>query len=211
MTYFTPILFVGILSLVVGCATYESKVRACAEAGEAEAEYQLASMYWEGRAVHRDHTQALKWIQWAAEHGHREAQIRLAELYERGKGISRDYVQAARMYAMGAERGDPESGIRLAQLYLKGQAVPQSDTEARTLLERAAGKKAAEAQYLLGQLYWEGRGVPKDRVQAHKWFNLAEAQGHERAVTMRLLVAMEMDRDQIVEAQRLAIEQSKAQ
>ena len=108
MTYFTPVLFVGILSLIVGCATYESKVRARAEAGEAEA---VASMYWEGRAVHRDPTQALKWFQRAAEHGHREAQIRLAELYERGEGISRDYVQAARMYAMGAEQVTPSRGF----------------------------------------------------------------------------------------------------
>src|SRR5215831_20661883 len=144
MTYCTSILFVGILSLIVSCASYESKLRARAEAGEAEAQYQLASMYWEGRAIGRDPNQALKWDLLAAEHGHRKAQIRLAESYERGEGISRDYVQAARMYAKAAEQGDLKAEIRLAQLYLSGQGVPQNYAEARTLLERAAGKNAAE-------------------------------------------------------------------
>jgi TPR repeat protein len=53
------------------------------------------------------------------------------------------------------------------------------------LLQRAAEQKNAEAQYLLGRIYWEGRGVPRDRVQAHMWFNLAPAQGHAGAVSMR--------------------------
>ena len=89
--------------------------------------------------------------------------------------------------------------------------VPQNYAQAKTLLERAAVKKNPEAQYLLGQIYWEGRGVTTDRVQAHKWFNLAAAQGHERAAVIRQVVAVEMGRDQLFEAQRLAVEQSKGQ
>ena len=101
------VLSLGILALIVSCTRYESKLRARAEAGEAEAQYQLASMYWEGRAIGCEPNQALKWDLLAAEHGHRKAQIRVAESYERGEGISQDYVQAARMYAMAAARGDP--------------------------------------------------------------------------------------------------------
>ena len=40
------VLSLGILALIVSCTSYESKLRARAEAGEAEAQYQLASMYW---------------------------------------------------------------------------------------------------------------------------------------------------------------------
>lgn len=123
--------------------------------------------------------------------------------------MSQDYVQASQWYTKAAKQGDLNSEVRLAKLYLKGQGVPQNYAEARKLLERAAEKKSAEAQYLLGEIYWEGRGVPRDRVQAHKWFNLAAAQGHKGAASKRQVVAMEMDRDQLIEAQRLAVEQNK--
>jgi TPR repeat protein len=42
-----------------------------------------------------------------------------------------------------------------------------------------------------------------DRVQAYKWFNLAAAQGHRHAASLREIVAIEMARDQIIQAQRL--------
>jgi hypothetical protein len=45
MNRFTYILFLGVLFLIASCASYESKLRARADAGEAEAQYQLASMY----------------------------------------------------------------------------------------------------------------------------------------------------------------------
>src|SRR5206468_12753844 len=98
MYRFTYILFLGIVFLIVSCSSYESKLRARADAGEAEAQYQLASMYWEGKTVNRDPTEALKWYQRAAEYGHREAQAKLAELYEQGAGISRNYERAAQWY-----------------------------------------------------------------------------------------------------------------
>jgi TPR repeat protein len=148
MNRFTYILFLGVLSLIASCASYESKRRARADAGEAEAQYQLASMYWEGKVVDRDPNESLKWYQRAAEHGHREAQVRLAELYERGEGISQNYERASQWYKKATEEGDIKSEIRLAQLYLKGQGVPQNYAEARKLLEQAAAKKNAEGQYL---------------------------------------------------------------
>jgi TPR repeat protein len=79
------------------------------------------------------------------------------------------------------------------------------------LLERAARQNNPEAQYMLGRVYWEGRGVPQDRVQAHMWFNLAAAQGHGHASSMRQVVATEMSQNQLVEAQRLAVQHSKGQ
>jgi TPR repeat protein len=211
MRHLTYILSLAILSLLVGCASDESRLRARADAGELEAQYQLASMYQEGRTVDRDPQQALMWYRRAAEGGHREAQDKLAESYDRGDVLAQDYVQAAHWYAKAAEQGDVNAQIHLAQLYLKGQGVPQNYARAKMLLEQAAAKKSAEAEYRLGRLYWEGRGVPTDRVQAHKWFNLSAAQGHKGAATLRLVVATEMGPEQVAEAQRLAVEESRTQ
>ncbi len=75
--------------------------------------------------------------------------------------------------------------------------------EVRPLAERGD----AAAQYNLGVMYREGRGVPQDDVQAHMWFNLAAAQGHEGARKFRdNVLAERMTRAQVAEAQRFARE-----
>jgi TPR repeat protein len=47
--------------LITACATQESSLRARAEAGDAEAQYQLASMYWQGKEIDQNRNEALKW------------------------------------------------------------------------------------------------------------------------------------------------------
>ncbi|MGD9471748.1 MAG: hypothetical protein AB7G24_09240 [Novosphingobium sp.] len=49
-----------------------------------------------------------------------------------------------------------------------------------------------------------GHGVAIDLVEAHKWFNLAAAHGHEEAAWCRADVAEEMTAREIAEAQRRA-------
>ncbi len=51
-----------------------------------------------------------------------------------------------------------------------------------------------------------GRDRAPDRVTAHKWFNIAAACGSQEAAHLRAELAMEMTRDEISRAQRLARE-----
>ena len=62
------------------------------------------------------------------------------------------------------------------------------------------------AQLYIGMMYQLGKGVPQDYVEAHKWFNLATAQGDKLAKWFRDDVASLMTPAQIAEAQRLARE-----
>ena len=66
----------------------------------------------------------------------------------------------------------------------------------------------ATAQGLLGAMYLGGgyAAVPKDYVQAHMWFNLAGAEGHEDYRKQRDAVAELMTPAQLDDAQRLARE-----
>ena len=52
----------------------------------------------------------------------------------------------------------------------------------------------------------QGEGVPQDYVQAHMWFNMAAANGHEDGRKNRDIVAKQMTPADISEAQRLARE-----
>jgi len=49
-----------------------------------------------------------------------------------------------------------------------------------------------------------GHGVASDLIEAHKWFNLASARGHDAAKQCRADISDEMTAREIAEAQRRA-------
>lgn len=64
-----------------------------------------------------------------------------------------------------------------------------------------------DALYDLGVAFSTGsHGCVCDLVEAHKWFNIAAARGHEEAAWCRADVAEEMTAREIAEAQRRARE-----
>ena len=70
--------------------------------------------------------------------------------------------------------------------------------------KQQAQKGDAEALNNLGVMYANGQGVPQDYTQAHKWYNLAAAQGEVNGAKNRDLVAKLMTPQQIERAQELA-------
>lgn len=82
-------------------------------------------------------------------------------------------------------------------------------TVARSLA--AASEGNVDALYELGVIYSTGsHGVGCDLIEAHKWFNLAAARGHEEAAWCRADISDEMTAREIAEAQRQAREWLKA-
>jgi len=74
---------------------------------------------------------------------------------------------------------------------------------ARSLAAAAGGDIGA--CYDLGVIYSTGgHSVAADLVEAHKWFNLAAAAGHEEAAWCRADISDEMTAREIAEAQRRA-------
>jgi hypothetical protein len=68
-----------------------------------------------------------------------------------------------------------------------------------------AGRGQAGACFDLGVAFSMGsNGAPCDLIEAHKWFNLAAARGHEEAADCRAGIADEMTAREIAEAQRRA-------
>lgn len=68
-----------------------------------------------------------------------------------------------------------------------------------------AGKGNAGACFDLGVAFSTGsNGAPCDLIEAHKWFNLAAARGHEEAAHCRADISDEMTAREIAEAQRRA-------
>ncbi len=80
------------------------------------------------------------------------------------------------------------------------------DQRALRRWEKNADSGDAHAQFKLGLVYSTGHGDGQDLVVAHKWFNLAAAQGEEEARSHRLDLAGQMSAADIAAAQRLARE-----
>jgi len=71
-------------------------------------------------------------------------------------------------------------------------------------LEKAARQGSAKAQFDLGDMYYSGISINKDIQLAYLWFNLAAAQGIEKAVSLRDIVVKLLTYDQIAILQQEA-------
>lgn len=70
---------------------------------------------------------------------------------------------------------------------------------------------SSEMLFQMGLMYGLGRGVERNNIAAHKWFNIAAAQGCPSARDERAALALEMSRADIVEAQKQARAWSRTQ
>lgn len=84
--------------------------------------------------------------------------------------------------------------------------VPQDYTEAVRWYQSAADEADLDSQFRLRNCYELGRGASQDYVAAYKWYNLAAALGHKRAIEARDKVASQMNPWQITEGQKGASE-----
>ena len=156
-------------------------LRASAEAGDAEAQFNLGGMYVTGVGVPQDAAAAVAWYRRAAEQGNATAQNNLGAMYAEGVGVPPDAAAAVAWYRRAAEQGNAAAQSNLGGMYDQGVGVPPDAAAAVAWYRRAAEQGHARAQYNLGGMYREGRGVPQDAAGAVAWYRRAAEQGHARA------------------------------
>ena len=148
-----------------------------AEQGGAWAQYNLGTMYAEGKGVLSDDKLAAAWWHKAAEQGHAGAQNNLGVMYASGEGVPKGEQRAAAWFRKAAEQGDASAQFNLGNMYRNGQGMPKDEQQAVAWYRKAAEQGYAKAQFNLGQMYRNGRGVPKDEQQAVVWYRKAAEQG----------------------------------
>ena len=82
-----------------------NEVRAKAEKGDAQAQFDLGWMYDEGKSVEQDSTEAAKWYREAASRGQKRAQFKLGFMYSTGRGVERNDVEAVKWLNLAAGQG----------------------------------------------------------------------------------------------------------
>lgn len=75
------------------------------EQGYSAAQYELGSIYHNGKGSEKDHDEALKWYRLAAKKGHPDAQYALAQMYYKGEGVIQDYVLCRMWFSISGARG----------------------------------------------------------------------------------------------------------
>ena len=156
--------------------------RKLAEQGNAQAQYDLAVCYYQGRGVSPDYAEGLKWFRKAAEQGHAEAQCVLGVFYHDGRqGLSLNYAEAVKWLHKAAEQGNYAAQYNLGICYYQGQGVNLDYAEAVKWFRKAAEQGNADAQSTLGDCYANGQGVKQDSAEAMKWYRKAAEQGYEPA------------------------------
>lgn len=94
------------------------------------AQYELGTLYQNGRGVETDEVQAFRWFESAAMNGNRRAMHSLATCYAEGWGTRKDMTEAARWFARAAALGLVNDQFNLGVLYERGMGVPQNLVDA---------------------------------------------------------------------------------
>lgn len=159
-------------------------LRQQAEAGNADAQFNLGIAWINGSAGTVNYDQARYWWEKAAAQGQRIAQYNLGVLYDEGRGVSQDYRLAAQWYRKAAQQGFISAQYNLGNLYRDGKGVPQNAYIARDWQEKAAAQGDRDAMYALGSLYRQGSlGISGDgqHALAFYWLEQAAMRGHPQA------------------------------
>ena len=161
------------------------------------AQFEVAAIYTEGRAVPQDYKAAATWYERAAAQGFAPAQYRLGSLYESGNGVTKDLNTARLWYERAAEAGNRMSMHNLAALYAGGQLGKQQFDSAAKWFEEAASRGLTDSQFNLGMLFARGLGVTQSLQDSFKWFGIAALSGDKDATKARDDIARSLDADTV--------------
>ena len=152
-------------------------LRMAAEAGDARAQFVIASHYLQGRGVPRDYAKAAQWYARAAAQGLAVAQYRLGTLYERGRGLPRSTALARTWYEKAARAGNVKAMHNLAVILADNSHGKADMPAAARWFTQAAERGLRDSQYNLAVLHQRGLGVKQDLARAYKWYGIAARLG----------------------------------
>lgn len=109
-----------------------------AEAGNAEAQFDIGNMYEKGNGVARDNSKAFEWYLKAAKQQHEKAAFEVGFAYLRGSGVSKDYDKALKWLNTAAEFNNVRAYYFLGTMYEKGNGVSKNLDKALRWYTRAS-------------------------------------------------------------------------
>jgi TPR repeat protein len=181
-----------------------------AELGNAEAQFHLGVLYFEGLGVAQDDRTAQFWFGKAAVGGNSRAQTNLGLMYGSGRAGTLDQHLAVRWLLRAAGQGDALAQFNVGSHYLNGLGVEKNEREAYERFRLSAAQNEIDALNTLGSMFEQGRAVQSDPVVAYAFYSLAAQQdaAHGSGAN-RTRIAGQLSETQLAEAELLLGEMSK--
>jgi len=145
------------------------ETKAKAEKGDAAAQMNLGTCYFDGSSVAKDVVEAVEWFRKAAEQNFAEAQYHLAICYSVGEGVEKNDAESFKWLRRAAVQNNRKAQYGVALCYSNGEGVKEDNLEAVKWHRKAAEQGYPTAQYQLGRRYYFGDGVLVDYAEAVKW------------------------------------------
>ncbi|MFB3058240.1 MAG: tetratricopeptide repeat protein, partial [Gammaproteobacteria bacterium] len=159
--------------------------QAAADQGDPEAKHYMASLYYQGHGVRKDHAKALALLKEAAGDDYVLSIATLGAMYLEGDFVDQDYQEAFAYFLRAAKLDHLHSIYKVSQFYLNGAGVAQSYDKAAYWFKEAAIQGHLQAQHAYALLFAQGNGVPLDYVHAYAWINMPAEAGDDEAIKNR--------------------------
>lgn len=148
-----------------------------ADAGEAQAEYLLGYMYYNGKGVEASHDIAVGFLEAAAKKGFLPAVKLLGGIKRKKPDLTTDEIEALKTSADG---GDEKAAYKYAMLLMRGGGVKRDKTAAIEYFQAAARKGHFLSMIALFDRFAIDADVEKQWTRAYYWFKQAWLIDRER-------------------------------
>ncbi|WP_455221138.1 tetratricopeptide repeat protein [Kaarinaea lacus] len=166
-----------------------------ANAGNAEAQYQLGRMYDTGDKLERDRQKAVAWFTRAANQGHAESQYRLAIAYLYGIAVTKNVATGESWLSKAAQQNHPVA-TKMLPIYMANRSANMSTSIALSWYLEKVANGDPEGQFGIGNMYEHGWGINANNAEAKKWLAAARTAGSGGAARhMRQLKAIAASED----------------
>ena len=157
-------------------------LRKSAAQHDPQAQNLIGWLYFRGKVLANDKTEAVKWFRKAAEQGDAYAQSNLGFCFHKGEGVAKDPSEAVKWLRLAAKQGEVKAQRRLGLILEAGEDVPQDCAEAARWFFNLALQAEIRDQYVPTIDRPEGVGFSEaNKAQpASSWRKAAEA-GDARA------------------------------
>ena len=117
-----------------------------AEKGFAQAQYNLGVMYFNGKGVVKNYSNAIRWWNLAADQGNDKAQYTLGLMYEEGKGVKKNLKTAKTWFQLASNQGLAKARKKLDYLLNKTKGHLQENTTSSNELKSSKELKIIDIE-----------------------------------------------------------------
>ena len=149
-----------------------------AQMGDAQAQYELGRVYYDGREVNRDLEVAFGWLLKAAKQGHADAQYNTGRCYFHGRGVPRDKKIGLSWFYEAALQDHQQATYTLGDMYFLGQGIEINHAEAIKWFSKSAARGDKGAQFKIARILEIGDRSVRNPLKALEEYKKSASRGN---------------------------------